>query len=240
MLADVTMSAVAQIRLAEIIQQDATSAHISLSIFLHPPQPFHVYLALTAFLRKLVQLYNIGNIIEKQRIRGKSVTASTSNLLIEILYAFRQVIVNDKTHITLVYPHSEGNGGTYNLHPVTDKILLRLFAFLHTQPSMINRSSKVMTAQIGRHALCSFTAQTIYYTAIVLMTQHELQDGLVPFLRIHSSSHIQVQIGTVERGDKHTRLWNVQLLQNVCPSHLVRRCRQCHDGHAGEHFLQDT
>ena len=106
MLAYIAMAALAQIRLAEIIQQNATSAHICLGIFLHSAQPFHVYLALTAFLRKLVQLYNVGHIIKKQRVRGKSVTTGTSNLLIEILYAFRQVLVNYKTHVALVYAHS--------------------------------------------------------------------------------------------------------------------------------------
>ena len=58
-LAHIAISAIPVGMFPEIIQQDATTAHVGFRIFLHPAQLLHVDFPLPALLGKLGQLHQI-------------------------------------------------------------------------------------------------------------------------------------------------------------------------------------
>lgn len=133
------MSAVVGGFLAEVVEQDSSSAYPRLGIFLHTFQFLHVHLFLSAFLRKGTQLDDVCHRVEQYRVGRSPIPSGSAYLLIETLNALGEVVVNDPSHISLVYTHAEGYGGAYHLHLVHLESFLHRSPFLCAQTCMISR-----------------------------------------------------------------------------------------------------
>ena len=125
MLANVTIMTIRCCLLTKVVQQDTPATHTGLGIFTHSAQAFHIDILLAARPGKPGKLYDILDIIEQQSVGRCSVPTGTSYLLIVILNALGQIIMDYETHIPLINTHAEGNGSANHLHSVIEEILLR-------------------------------------------------------------------------------------------------------------------
>ena len=227
-------------RFAEIIEQYAATAHLGLSIFLHTAEAFHVYLALAARPGERGELYDVGIVVEQQGVGRQAVAPRPAYLLIETLYAFGQVVVNDPPDVALVDAHAEGDGRHDDLDAVADEVGLRGVAFVGAEAGVVGRSRYAVGAQFGGEFVGRLARKAVDYAALPFMGCDEAEQGRQFLAAFEPALHVKVQVGTVERGDEHGGLAERELGEDVATGDLVGRRGKRHDGHAGELAPQDA
>ena len=128
-LADVAIPAVAAIVLAEVVQQNATTANLRFGVFLHAVELLGVDVSLAALVYKFAERDDVLEIVEQHRFRGETVAARAPNLLIKTLDALGEIVMDDITDIALVDAHAECDCRTHDIDIVVDEILLHIVAF---------------------------------------------------------------------------------------------------------------
>ena len=237
-VAHVAVAAVLLADFAEVVQQDAAPAHLRLGILLHAQQFVEVDVALPALVGKASQCDDVLQVIEKDGLAGQSVAAAAPYLLIETLYALRQVVVHDEAHVALVDAHAEGYRGTNHLYSVGHEIVLHAVALGSRQTGMIDPHRHAGALQFLGQRLGSLACQAVDDAALVGMAAYEGMDGAQFLGSRVAALHVEAQVGAVERTDERACLLQVQLLQDVALRQFVGRCRERHDGHAGKQFAQ--
>ena len=175
---------------AEIIEQNSASTHLTLRILLHTIQLFIIDILLTTFFCKLSKRYKITYLIKQNSLARKSVTSSTSYLLIIALYTFRQIVMNNKAHITLVNTHTKSNRCAHHIYFVVNKCFLHIVSLLSRKSSMISLGTNTFFLKFLSHHFCSFLAHAIYNTTLFMMTSNQRKQKAQLFFGRISTTNI--------------------------------------------------
>ena len=170
--ANITVVAIMIHCFSEIIEQNSATTHLTLRILLHTIQLFIIDILLTTFFCKLSKHYKITYLIKQNSLARKSVTSSTSYLLIIALYTFRQIVMNNKAHITLVNTHTKSNCCAHHIYFVVNKCFLHIVSFISRKSCMISLGTNTFFLKFLGHHFCCFPAHAIYYTTLVMMTSN--------------------------------------------------------------------
>src|SRR5438876_1110412 len=92
---------------------------------------------LTLLLDKTRLLHYIAGAEKQHTLAGQSVTARASRFLIITFDVLRQIVMDDKTDIRLVDPHSERDRGCDHARVVAKKLFLVSCPFLRFQARVI-------------------------------------------------------------------------------------------------------
>ncbi|CCY15789.1 putative uncharacterized protein [Prevotella sp. CAG:755] len=236
----IAIAAIVLAHFAEIIEQYAATAHLGLRIFLHTAETLHVYLALPALPGKRGQLHDVCIVVEQESVGRQAVAPRTAYLLIEALDALRQVVVDDPPDVALVDTHAEGDGRHDDLDTVADEVGLRGVAFVGTEACVVGRCHDAMGAQVGGEFVGRLARKAVDYAALSFMGRDEAEHGRQFFTAFEPAFHIEIQIGTVERGDEHSGLAERELGEDVATGDLVGRGSERHDRHVRELTPQDA
>ena len=230
-------------RLAEIVEQDTSTTHLTLRILLHTLQFLVVDVLLSTLLRKLSERDDVADLIEEHRLTRQTVTSATTNLLIIALNALRQIIVHHEAHITLVDAHTKSNGGTHHIYFVVDESLLHPITSRRRQSGMISHRPHSLLLQLGSHTLRGLTTHTIYDAALARMTSYECHDEALLILGGISPANVQREIRTIKGRHEDRSLSPIvlrqsKLLHDVLLRYLVRCSSKRSHRHTREKLLQ--
>ena len=148
--------------------------------------------------------------------------------------------MNYPSYVRFVDTHAESNGGTDDLYPVIDEIILCGIACGRTQSGMIDRNMQPVILKHLSYFIRSVPAHAVNDSAFSRMTVDKLKNASDLFFLLIAPFHLQTEVGTVEGRNKHLRISHGQLLYDVLPGYFVCCCSQCDNRYIGkllaEHF----
>ena len=166
---------------------------------------------------------DIAHAVEHQGFRRKPVTPGSSDLLVVGLDGGRDVCVNDETDVRLVDAHAEGNGCHH------DDAILGQKPVLVPVPDVLIHSGVIRQcrATVRRQALCRplrFLARegvdNAGSSAVPVQHRVDLPCRGIP------RGYADLQVWTVEAGDKNPCPTCEQPLDDILPSDSICRCRK--------------
>ena len=188
--------------LAEIGEQRPTAAAMRLAQRHQRVEAVHgdpLALLILAFQDMPAAARHVLHAVEGQRIGGQTVAPGAADLLIPALDVLRHVGVADETHVWLVYPHAEGDGGDRDDAVLAQEAVLRGAARPVGQAGVIGHGVVARLAQRLRQLLGAPAGPAIDDAAFALMRGDEARDLAVgAVLRRHR----QPDVGAVEPHDE--------------------------------------
>ena len=170
---------------------------------------------------KFLQLLEILIGIESDADAFAAIAARASRLLVIPLQTLGNVVMDDETHIGLVYPHAKGNSGHDDVYFFHQEIILGFGTSGRIHTGMVSLGLNVVRTKHLGQFFHLFPAQTINDATLARSLLDKFNDFLINVPRFRT--HLVVQVGTIERALKLYSILNPQTFLNVYP-HLVRRC----------------
>ena len=201
-VAHVAVVAVMVKTLIEVVEQDATAAHAALGKLLHALQLVHVDLHLARFSGKLLQGNDIAIVVEQQGVGGQAVAPRTPDFLVVTLDVARHVAVDDKTHVTLVDAHAEGDRRAHDFQVVVDEVALDAQFLLDAHGGMEGLCVDAQATQVSCHLLGVLATQAVDDAALVAVQADELHDVAQLLAPSGALDDVERDVGTVKRTDE--------------------------------------
>ena len=166
---------------------------------------------------------HVSNIIEKDTFPRSSVPARSAGLLIIILHAPGQIIVNDETHIRLVDPHAERAGRDDQADTAPDPVFLTFFPFAGRKPPMVEGCRDPVLIELFGERFRSLPCETVDNAGPGPVFCQNAEE-LCPFvLRVPD---FEIQIRPVEPCRERCGLFEMQIRNDLLPHGRCRGSRE--------------
>ena len=163
-------------------------------------------------LHEFLQLLDVFITVVCEADAFLAIPPGPAGFLVISLYAFGNVVVDDKTDIRLVDAHAEGDGGHDDVHLFREELVLVLRPGLGIQAGVIGKGADAVDAQQLCHFLHLFPAEAIDDARLAGVLADKADDV---FLRLHFVPDFIIQVGTVEGRAEHLGILDAQVLEDV-------------------------
>ena len=216
--------------LSEIVQEELATTDGSLGISSRFLQELSsdILLCNRLSLHELLQLAQVVRREESEANTFAAISSCPTGFLIVTFQAFRNVVMDDVTHIWLVDTHAESNGSNDDIDALHEEIVLSLSPICRFHAGMIGSSRNVVGTQHLGQFLNSATAQTVDDSALALVLQDKSRDVFINILRLRTD--FVVEVGAIERALELRSIRNTEVLLDV-RSHFICGC--CGQGNNG-------
>ena len=223
--------------LSEIIEQELAPALAGLCVGNRFIEQLLAYLLLRhrLSLHELLQLLDVLVAVIGDASAFLPVTACAAGFLVVAFYALGNVVMDDETHVRLVYAHAEGDGGHNHVHLFHQEQVLILRPGLGVQAGVVRERLDAVDGQQLGHLLHLLAAETVNDAGLAGILAQEADDVL---LRIHFVPHLIIQIGPIEGRLEHLGILDAEILEDVALDLGRGRSREGDDGSQLD-FLHD-
>ena len=209
-----TAAVVLRVILAEVIEQQLPAALVGLGVSHGLTQQLTADLLLgnRFALHELLQFLDILVAVIGYALAFLAVSSGPSRLLVITLDALGNVIMDHKTHVGLVYSHSEGDGGHNHVYILHQEGILVLRPGPGIQPSMVRQGLYSVDREEGGEFLDLLPAEAVDNAALPLVLADELDNVL---FRIDLVPDFIIEVGAVERRLENRGVLDAEILEDV-------------------------
>ena len=142
-----------------------------------------------------------------------AISPCTASFLIITFNTLGNIVVDNKTYIRLVYPHTKSNGGHHHIYLLHQEHILIFGAGLCIKTCMIrNGTHPIYLEHLGQF-FHSFAAQAIDDSRFSLILLHKTDDIRIYIFGFRT--HLIKQIRPIERRLEHLGIRHSQVFDNV-------------------------
>ena len=179
--------------LSEIVQQQLSSARIGFCIChcLHQQLPAYLLLCDRFALHEFLKFLYVLVAVERYALPLASVSSGAPGLLIIAFDTFRNIVMDDKSHIRFVYAHAERYGSNDDIYLLHQELVLVLRPCPGIKPCMVRSSLDAVDVQQFCQFLHLFPAQTVYDAGFARILS-DISDYI--FLRVRLVPYFIIQV----------------------------------------------